>query len=59
MPPIAESHPSQDDFNNAEDLEGEESDDYDVEVGGNCFVFLFAISHLIGRRVRRRIRRRG
>jgi len=32
MPPIAEdTPPSQDDLNNAEDLEGEESDEYDVE----------------------------
>jgi hypothetical protein len=40
MPPIAgETHPSQDDPNNTEDLEDEESDEYDIEVGGNWFLF--------------------
>lgn len=42
MPPIAEeTHPSQGDLNNTEDLEGEESDDYDIEVGGNCLCIFF------------------
>jgi hypothetical protein len=36
MLPIAET-PSQDDLNNTEDQEGEESDEYDIEVGGNWF----------------------
>lgn len=46
MSPIAEdSHLSQDILNNAEDLEGEESDEYDVEVGGNYF-FLFFLSYV-------------
>jgi hypothetical protein len=42
MPPIAEdSHPSQDNLNNAEDLEAEESDEYDVEVGWKLFCIFF------------------
>jgi hypothetical protein len=39
MPPTAEE--SRTSLNNAEDLEGEESDEYDVEVGGSCFIFFF------------------
>ena len=43
MPPIAEeTHPSQGDLNDTEDpLEGEESDEYDIEVCGNCFCIFF------------------
>lgn len=42
MPPTAEeSRTLQDNLNNVEDLEGEESDEYDVDVGINCFVFSF------------------
>ena len=45
------NHPSQDDLNNAEDLEGEESDEYDIEVGGNCFIFSFC--HTLPHRMKR------
>lgn len=44
MPPIAdETHPPQDDLNTEDVLEGEESDEYDFEVRGNCFRIFFLL----------------
>jgi hypothetical protein len=42
MPPAAESDPPKRGLNDIEDVEGEESDDYDVEVGGTG---IFATGH--------------
>ena len=52
MPPTAEeSRTLQDNLNDVEDLEGEESDEYDVDVGINCFAFSFY--HTLPHRMKR------